>query len=88
MDMWVPLEKKKTSKHKSQDGCSEQTAEEIIFFLVFIIFASFSDSRVSDRRISSGKTQKVLYATRATRGYQKHRISPRIKVNIRKILNF
>ena len=31
---------------------------------------------------------KVLYATRATRGYQKHGISPRIQVKIMEILIF
>ena len=48
----------------------------------------FSDLRKSDRRISSGKERKVLYATRAARGYQKHGISPRIQLKIRKILIF
>ena len=56
------------------------------FFFVFKY--SLFDSRSSDRRISSSQTRKVLYATRATREYQKHEISPKIQVNIRKILVF
>ena len=56
---------------------------------IFIFFFSFfSDLRKSDRRFSSGKEQKVLYATRATRGYQKHEILPRIQVKVWKILIF
>ena len=56
---------------------------------IFFVFKySLFDSRSSDRRISSGQTRKVLYATRATREYQKHEISPKIQVNIRKILVF
>ena len=58
------------------------------FFNLFLLFVSFSDSRKSDRRNSSDKERKVLYATRATRGYQKHGISLRIQVKIRKIQIF
>ena len=54
----------------------------------FLLFSSVLDFWKSDRRISLGKERKVLYATRATLGYQKHKISPRIQVKIRKILNF
>ena len=55
---------------------------EILNFF-FSFKSSFFDSRVSDRRISSGQTRKVLYAKRAMRGNQKHGISPRIQVKIR-----
>ena len=37
-----------------------------IFYFLFFFFLSFSDSRSSDRRILSGQTRKVLYATKAT----------------------
>ena len=57
-------------------------------FLIFFLLVYLSDLRKSDRRISSGQERKVLYATRATRGYQKHGNSPRIEVKIQKILNF
>ena len=58
----------------------------VIFFLFFE--TSFFDSRSSDRRISSGQTRKVLYATMAMRENQKHEISPIIQVKIRKHLSF
>ena len=57
-------------------------------FFFFVFKYSLFDSRSSDRRISSGQTRKVLYTTRATREYQKNEISPKIQVNIRKILVF
>ena len=57
-------------------------------FFFFVFKYSLFDSWSSDRRISSGQTRKVLYATRATREYQKNEISPKIQVNIRKILVF
>ena len=85
--MWVPLKKKqqkKASRRKGRWTCKE--SDDIFFF--FLLFISFSDLWKSDCRNSSGKERKVLYATRATRGYQKHEISPRIQVKIRKILNF
>ena len=60
-----------------------------IFFNLFILLVFLSHIHefltVGIRR---DKQEKVLYATRATREYQTHRISPRIQVNIRKILNF
>ena len=43
---------------------------EIILILLFLLFASFSDQRKSDRRLSSGLKAKLIYATRATRGHQ------------------
>ena len=87
-DMWVPLEKK-TIKHKSgRMLIKTDDREELLFFLVFILFASFLDLRKSYRWNSSSKERKVLYATRTTRGYQKHWIFLRIQVKIRKIQIF
>ena len=88
-NMWVSLKKKKKMSKTKSEECSEtQMAGKNYFFFVFILFASFSDLRKSDRRNSSGKERKVLYATRATRGYKKHWISPRIQVKIWKIRIF
>ena len=86
-DMWAPLEKKTNIKGKREE-LEQHDREETEGFIFFILLVYFSYSRKSDRRISSGKERKVLYATRATHGYQKHRISSRIQVKIRKILNF
>ena len=62
--------------------------KEMILFFSFILLVCFLDLRKSDRQILSSKERKVLYATRATRGYKKHRISPRIQVKVRKNSNF
>ena len=43
-------------------------------FNFFLLFIYFLDLRKLERRFSSGQERKVLYATRATRGYQKHGI--------------
>ena len=52
--MWVPLkEKEKKNKHKNhmeKDGWESAGAVKRIVFFVFIIFSSFSDSRVSNRQ--------------------------------------
>ena len=40
------------------------------FLFFFLIFASFSDLRKSDRRFLSKKKAKLDYATRATHRYQ------------------
>ena len=88
-NMWVSLKKKKRcQKRKVRNAQKHRRQGRIIIFFVFILFASFSDLRKSDRRNSSGKERKVLYATRATRGYKKHWISPRIQVKIWKIRIF
>ena len=60
----------------------------LFIYLLIFLFNSLSDLRKSDSRISSGQTQKVLYATRAMRENQKHGISPRIQVKIRKNPSF
>ena len=70
-------------RNKNQMGWRRRTERrEVreIFFNLFILFVSFSDLWKSDHRNSSGKERKVFYATRATREYQKHEISPRIQV--------
>ena len=41
--------------------------------------ASFYDIRRSGSRISLGQDLKFIYLTRASRGYQKHEISSRIR---------
>ena len=41
--------------------------------------ASFYDIRRSGGRISSGQDLKFIYLTRATHGYKKHEILPRIR---------
>ena len=61
---------------------------ERLSFNFFSLFVSFSDLRKSDCSNSSGQERKVFYATRATRGYQKHGISLRNQVKIPKILIF
>ena len=92
--MWIPLkEKEKKIKIKKvvhgTDGERQRTNwRENCFLFIFFLFVSFSDLRKSDRRNSSGQERKVFYETRVTRGYQKHRFSPRIQVKIRKILFF
>ena len=94
--MWVPLQKKKKKKKKQNKKKNNKTLDKLIrtettevrFYFFYSFKSSFSDLRKSDRRISSGKERKVLYVMRATRGYQKHRISKRIQVKIQKILNF
>ena len=80
--------KKKNNKALDQTELAEAWREstDILFFL--LPFISFSDLRKLDRRFSSGQEQKMLYATRAMRGYQKHGIFPRIQVKVRKILIF
>ena len=72
--------KKKTKTQSCSNGNLQKAVHERIFFFIFLLFSYFSDLRKSDRRISSGQTRKVLYSTKATRGNQKHGISPRIQV--------
>ena len=80
------LIKKNNNKTKGFEIISRQ---KVRFFLkIFSFKSSLFYSRVFNRQNSSGQTRKVLYATRATREYQKHEISPKIQVNIQKILVF
>ena len=60
----------------------------LFIYLLKFLFNSLSDLRKSDSRISSGQTRKVLYAMRAMRENQKHGISPRNQVKIRKNPSF
>ena len=88
-----PTSKKKKKKNLKKTKWKKhgQKALPLSFFFSLFIFLSFNslfDSRNFDRQNLSGQTRKVLYATRATREYQKHEISPKIQVNIRKILVF
>ena len=79
--------KNKNKRWRQTDGCRVRECEGNIF-LFFFLFSYFLDLWKSDRWISSSQARKVLYATRVTRGYQKHGISPRIQVKIQKILIF
>ena len=56
-------------------GEKEGVGDFFFFFLLFFIFVSFSYLRKSDRRFSSGLKAKLIYAMRATRGYQKVEVS-------------
>ena len=60
----------------------------ILFIYLFFLFNSLSDLLKSDRRISSGQTRKVFYATKSTHENQKHGISSRIQVKIWKNPSF
>ena len=80
--------KKKKIKRK-ENGCKGYK-DELFFFFKFFFFSLLSSQihgnlTVGIRRV---KNEKMLYATRATRGYQKHGISPRIQVKIWKIQIF
>ena len=55
------------------------------YFFSFHLFLKFTEIEPSE---FVGSRTKVLYATRATRGYHKHGISPIIQVKIRKIIIF
>ena len=79
--------KTKVMKIKNFTG-RDGERETVRFFFIFSFKSSFFDSRSFDRRISSGQTRKVLYATRATHENQKHGISPRIQVKIQKNPSF
>ena len=94
MDMWVPqLKKIKKIKAKQRnivefEQRTERKLENRKIFKKFSLFVSLFNSQVSNRQNSLGQTRKVLYSTRATREYQKNEISPRIQVNIPKIIVF
>ena len=90
--MWVPLQKKKRpNKKKWKETDRRWVSSREFFFFFFSFYFSNLLSQIHGNMtvgIRRDKHEKVLYATRATRGYQKHGISLRIQVNIRKILNF
>ena len=46
------------------------SVEREYYFHFFLLFVSFSDLRKSDRKFLSGQKEKLIYATRATRGHQ------------------
>ena len=73
---------KKIKKNKSQtaeDGRTERWREGETIFILYFIFVFFSDLRKSDHRFSSEQKAKLVYATRATRRYQKLSISSHFK---------
>ena len=65
---------KKKDKENQKEGKRTLQRRIVFFFKFFLLFVSFSDLWKFDRRNLSGQERKVLYATRATRGYQKHGI--------------
>ena len=89
--MWVPLKiKNKKQTNIEADGwLSRQRAWEVkeYFFLFYSLYFFLKFTEIGQSEFIGSRT-KVLYATRATRGYQKHEISPRIQVKIREILIF
>ena len=56
------------------DGTGERAWRREIFF-IFSFFASLQDLRKSDRRFLLEQKVKLVYATRATRGYQELSVS-------------
>ena len=48
-------------------------------FIFFLLFVSLLDLRKSDRRFLSKQKEELVYATRATRKYQKLSISSHCK---------
>ena len=71
----IIIEKKKitTEIKKGKGNCREREkgrAERDFYFLFFFLFASFSNLRKLDRRISSEQGAKFFHTLRATRGCQ------------------
>ena len=62
-----------------QTGVERAWGGERFFIFIFILFASLSDLRKSDRRFSSEYKAKLDYATRATHRYQYLSISSNFK---------
>ena len=79
--MWVPLKKKK--KKKEADGRTNRECgkEREFFYFFFSLYFFLRFMEIGSSEFVGSRT-KVLYATRATRGYQKHGILPRIQVKI------
>ena len=57
----------------------ESVGEGEYFFYFFLLFASFSDLRKSNRGFSSELKAKLIYETRATRGHQNLGVSSNSK---------
>ena len=76
--------KKKKIKTKNQKGGEdgqerERLKKERRNFVFFLFFISLSDLRKSDRRFSLEQKAKLVYAMRATHGYQKLSVSSNSK---------
>ena len=86
--MWVPLNKKKEDKHPNEIETDRvREVRENFFFLFFSLHFFLRFTKIGPSEFVGSRT-KVLYATRATRGYQKHGILLIIQVKIRKNPNF
>ena len=73
-------ENKKVIKVKRESGAWEnELKREIYFVFVFLLFVSLLDLRKLDRRFSLEQKAKLVYATRATCGYQKLSVSSNSK---------
>ena len=70
---------KKNKSPTARDGRTERWREGETIFILYFLFVSFSDLRKSDRRFLSEQKAKLVYATRATRRYQKLSISANSK---------
>ena len=74
------MEKKKRIKVKlweATEGERKRRARDSLFYFInsSLCFFFFSDLRKLDRRFSSGQKVKLIYAMRATRGYQNLKVS-------------
>ena len=87
-----PILKKRKKKSKEgadrEEGADKGQRRERKFFKFFFSLHFFLRFTEIGSLEFVGRRTKVLYETRATRGYQKHGISPRIQVKIREILIF
>ena len=64
---------------RGRTECGRTNWREVFLFIFFLLFVSFLDLWKSDRRFSSEQKKKLVYATRATRRYQKLSISANSK---------
>ena len=80
MDMWVPLKKKDKHLNQTETDRVREVRENFFFFFFRSSFLSqiYGNWTIGIRRIKT----KLLYATKATSGYQKHGILQRIQVKI------
>ena len=71
------MKKEKSKREKAIFRPREFVERDIYLFYFFL--ASLSDLWKSDHRFSSEQKAKLVYATRATRGYQKLSVSSNSK---------